>query len=115
MARLTLAAHGKQQRLLDAPNRAIGDTLRRVDRQNIQPSSVAARLTGHGLRVAISELLPEYYKQYEIEQACTAFGMPEVENAWTYNSKRVYVSNRLARMSAISPATDRAFLREVMG
>jgi hypothetical protein len=57
---------------------------------------VAPRLTAYNLRIVISELLPGYYKDYEIEQACTAFGMPEVENAWTYNSKRVYVSNRLA-------------------
>jgi hypothetical protein len=56
---------------------------------------MAARLSAYNLRSVISELLPGYYKNYEIEQACTAFGMPEVENAWTYNSKRVYVSNRL--------------------
>lgn len=57
---------------------------------------MTARLSAYNLRVAISQLLPGYYKTYEIKQACTAFGMPEVENAWAYNSKRVYVSNRLA-------------------
>jgi hypothetical protein len=53
------------------------------------------RVTAYSLRTVISEMLRDYYKDYEIEAACTGFGMPEVDGAWTYNSKRVYVSNRL--------------------
>ena len=55
-----------------------------------------ARVTARELQTRLSVLLQAEYKDYEIAQVCDAFGMPEVENAWTHNSKRVYVSNRLA-------------------
>jgi hypothetical protein len=54
------------------------------------------RVTARELQGHIFVLLQEAYKAYEIEQVCDRFGMPVVDNAWTYNSKRVYVSNRLA-------------------
>jgi len=57
---------------------------------------MAERVTAHALRDAIAEVLWAAYKAYEIEAACDSFGMPAVEDAWTYNSKRVYVRNRLA-------------------
>lgn len=53
------------------------------------------RTTAYMLRDAIAELLWGAYKAYEIDGACDAFGMPEHEDAWTHNSKRIYVRNRL--------------------
>jgi very-short-patch-repair endonuclease len=53
------------------------------------------RTTAYTLRDVIADVLAEAYKQYEIDAACDGFGIPSRENAWTYNSKRVYVRNRL--------------------
>lgn len=53
------------------------------------------RTTAHRLRDAIAEVLWDAYKTYEIEVACDVFGLPEHKDAWTHNSKRIYVRNRL--------------------
>jgi hypothetical protein len=57
------------------------------------------RVTVLELRDAIADALSTSYKDYEIEAASDWLGMPQVEDAWTYNSKRVYVRNRLAGMA----------------
>jgi hypothetical protein len=52
------------------------------------------------LREHMAYLLQEAVKQYEIEATCDRLGMPPAgEGAWSYNSKRVYVQNRLAGAS----------------
>jgi len=48
------------------------------------------------IRDHIAYFLQEAVKAYDIEAVCDRLGMPSVEDAWTYNSKRVYVQNRLA-------------------
>lgn len=53
------------------------------------------RTTAYSLRDAIAEVLRGAYKDYELEAACDGFGIPQRDNAWTHNSKRVYVRNRL--------------------
>jgi len=53
------------------------------------------RTTAYSLRDAIAEVLWAAYKDYELEAACNGFGLPAPAGAWTYNSKRVYVRNRL--------------------
>lgn len=57
---------------------------------------MASRVTVLELRDAIADVLATAYKQYEIEAASDRLGLPVVADAWTYNSKRVYVRNRLA-------------------
>jgi very-short-patch-repair endonuclease len=52
------------------------------------------------IRDHIAYFLQEAVKAYEIDGVCDRLGMPVVENAWTYNSKRVYVQNRLAGVPA---------------
>lgn len=52
------------------------------------------------IRDHIACFLQETVKAYEIDGVCDRLGMPSVENAWTYNSKRVYVQNRLAGVPA---------------
>jgi hypothetical protein len=52
------------------------------------------------IRDHIAYFLQETVKAYEIEGICDRLGMPSVEDAWTYNSKRVYVQNRLAAVPA---------------
>lgn len=52
------------------------------------------------VRDHIAYFLQETVKAYEIDGVCDRLGMPSVENAWTYNSKRVYVQNRLAGVPA---------------
>lgn len=52
------------------------------------------------IRDHIAYFLQETVKAYEIDGVCDRLGMPSVENAWTYNSKRVYVQNRLAGVPA---------------
>ena len=54
------------------------------------------------IRDHIAYFLQANTKAYEIEGVCDRLGMPSVEDAWTYNSKRVYVQNRLAG----APAAD---------
>jgi hypothetical protein len=58
-------------------------------------SEQTQRTTAYVLRDAIAEVLWGAYKEYELEAACDRFGMPVVEGAWTHNSKRIYVRNRL--------------------
>lgn len=53
------------------------------------------RTTAYSLRDAIAEVLWDSYKDYELEAACNGFGLPDHEDAWTHNSKRIYVRNRL--------------------
>jgi len=53
------------------------------------------RTTAYTLRDVIAEVLWGAYKDYELEAACDAFGLPERQDAWTHNSKRIYVRNRL--------------------
>lgn len=53
------------------------------------------RTTAYVLRDAIADVLWGAYKEYELDAACDRFGMPAVEGAWTHNSKRIYVRNRL--------------------
>ena len=51
------------------------------------------------LRDRIAVLLQAETKMYEIDAVCDRLGMPPPgEDAWAYNSKRVYVQNRLARV-----------------
>lgn len=57
---------------------------------------MAERTTAYALRDAIAEVLAAAYKDYEIDKACDGFGLPEKKDAWTHNSKRIYVRNRLA-------------------
>ncbi len=52
------------------------------------------------IRDHIAYFLQEAVKAYEIDGVCDRLGMPVVEDAWTYNSKRVYVQNRLAGVPA---------------
>jgi hypothetical protein len=52
------------------------------------------------IRDHIAYFLQDTVKAYEIDGVCDRLGMPNVENAWTYNSKRVYVQNRLAGVPA---------------
>ncbi len=52
------------------------------------------------IRDHIAYFLQEAVKAYEIGGVCDRLGMPVVEDAWTYNSKRVYVQNRLAGVPA---------------
>jgi hypothetical protein len=52
------------------------------------------------IRDHIASFLQEAVKAYEIEAVCDRLGMPADPNAWTYNSKRVYVQNRLAAVPA---------------
>lgn len=52
------------------------------------------------IRDHIAYFLQEEVKAYEIDAVCDRLGMPSVEGAWTYNSKRVYVQNRLAGVPA---------------
>ncbi|MGP0102092.1 MAG: hypothetical protein ACLPUT_10815 [Solirubrobacteraceae bacterium] len=52
------------------------------------------------IRDHIAYFMQETVKAYEIDGVCDRLGMPVVENAWTYNSKRVYVQNRLAGVPA---------------
>ena len=52
------------------------------------------------IRDHIAYFLQDTVKAYEIDAVCDRLGMPVVENAWTYNSKRVYVQNRLAGVPA---------------
>ena len=47
------------------------------------------------LREVIVDVVSGSYKSYETEAACDHFGIPEREDAWAYNSKRVYARNRL--------------------
>lgn len=56
---------------------------------------MARKLTAYALRDAVAEILAVAYKAYEIDAACDGFGIPPHLDAWTYNSKRVYVRNRL--------------------
>jgi hypothetical protein len=58
-------------------------------------SGQVKRTTAYVLRDAIAEVLWGAYKDYELDAVCDGFGMPPVENAWTHNSKRIYVRNRL--------------------
>lgn len=51
------------------------------------------------IRDHIAYFLQEEVKAYHIAAVCDRLGMPQVEDAWTYNSKRVYVQNRLAGVS----------------
>lgn len=49
------------------------------------------------LRSRIATILQSETKQYETQGVCDRLGMaPEQEQAWAYNSKRVYVMQRLA-------------------
>ncbi|HEY3944091.1 MAG TPA: hypothetical protein VGL78_02600 [Solirubrobacteraceae bacterium] len=48
------------------------------------------------IRDHIAYFLQGAVKAYDIDTVCDRLGMPTVEDAWTYNSKRVYVQNRLA-------------------
>lgn len=57
---------------------------------------MAPRVTVLELRDAIADSLATAYKDYEIDAACDRLDFPVVDNPWTYNSKRVYVRNRLA-------------------
>lgn len=52
-------------------------------------------VTAYVLRDSIAEVLWGAYKDYELDAACNGFGIPPVEDAWTHNSKRIYVRNRL--------------------
>jgi very-short-patch-repair endonuclease len=52
------------------------------------------------IRDHIAYFLQEAVKAYDIEAVCDRLGMPAVDDAWTYNSKRVYVQNRLAGVPA---------------
>jgi hypothetical protein len=52
------------------------------------------------IRDHIAYFLQEAVKAYAIDGVCDRLGMPVVEGAWTYNSKRVYVQNRLAGVPA---------------
>ncbi len=52
------------------------------------------------IRDHVAYFLQDTVKAYEIDGVCDRLGMPVVENAWTYNSKRVYVQNRLAGVPA---------------
>jgi len=54
-----------------------------------------ARTTAYSLRDAIAEVLWDVYKDYELGAACDGFGLPGHGDAWTHNSKRIYVRNRL--------------------
>ena len=58
-------------------------------------SNQGQRTTAYVLRDAIADVLWSAYKDYELEAACDRFEMPDVEGAWTHNSKRIYVRNRL--------------------
>lgn len=58
-------------------------------------SSQAQHTTAYALRDVIADVLWGAYKDYELESACDRFGMPADEAAWTHNSKRIYVRNRL--------------------
>jgi hypothetical protein len=58
-------------------------------------AKMTERTTAYALRDVIADVLWAAYKDYEIEAACDGFGIPPRENAWTYNSKPVYVRNRL--------------------
>ncbi|MGH2953006.1 MAG: hypothetical protein ACRDK9_03160 [Solirubrobacterales bacterium] len=52
------------------------------------------------LREQIALFLQGAVKDYEIEGICDRLGMPPAgPGAWSYNSKRVYVQNRLATVS----------------
>jgi hypothetical protein len=49
------------------------------------------------LRDAIAEALWSHTKSYELKGVCDGLGMPpERDDAWSFNSKRVYVRQRLA-------------------
>jgi very-short-patch-repair endonuclease len=55
------------------------------------------RVTPAALRGRIALTLQSETKQYETPEICNRLGMPaEGPDAWTYNSKRVYVAQRLA-------------------
>jgi len=58
-------------------------------------SAMPVRTTAYSLRDAIAEILWGAFKDYELEAACDGFGLPQHEDPWTHNSKRVYVRNRL--------------------
>jgi hypothetical protein len=52
------------------------------------------------LREYMAYFLQGAVKEYEIEAVCDRLGMPSAgDGAWSYNSKRVYVQNRLAGAS----------------
>lgn len=55
------------------------------------------RVTPAALRERIALTLQSETKQYETPEVCDRLGMPaEGPDAWSYNSKRVYVAQRLA-------------------
>ena len=58
------------------------------------------------IRDHIAHFLQEAVKAYDIDAVCDRLGMPVVEDAWTYNSKRVYVQKRLAGVPAVAVLTD---------
>jgi very-short-patch-repair endonuclease len=60
---------------------------------------VAPEIRPEQIRDHIAYFLQEQVKAYEIEAVCDRLGMPPGKDAWTYNSKRVYVQNRLARVA----------------
>lgn len=58
-------------------------------------AAMPERTTAYSMRDVIAEVLWDAYKDYELEAACNSFGLPDREDAWTHNSKRIYVRNRL--------------------